>query len=518
MRFVALAVVCLAGCAVDAPAEVAVERQAMNMPFPVSTPWVGEQQEALLGTSVAACRGQFGFVGGAPGTNAVLLVTDGGASTRWLLAPNDGGVTGLAVACDAYVVTAGGAGVFYFTGLAAPTALTLAPASSISRPPSPSQPLLVGIPTQSKVLLYPPGDGGFGTPTTLVAGANDFGSVVKWNDTSGGFAVSSLQLATVYSYFLSNGLPSTPFVIPGNVGVGFGTSLAYGDVHPSSGPELIIGAPGESKVYVYTALGMRLMTIDAPGGSTTFGQALTVEPGLGAGSTLHAFWVGDPAHDRVFRFIGDAGTEFTGPSMSAFGSSLAVGEPGLIVGAPLYTETVTHQGGLFVRPASDPPLVGTVGVCSAGSQCINVNTCTVGMCVGGVFCQNPVSLGCPFACNAAGNCLPFDGGVDAGRSDAGSFDAGRFDAGSVDGGPVDAGSPDAGTPDGGVDPSRDAGAPDAGSSSDAGSSEADAGTVDGGAGPNALVFTSCGCTGTDALPLLLLSLMLSRRRSVSSRR
>ena len=138
--------------------------------------------------------------------------------------------------------------------------------------------------------------------------------------------------------------------------------------------------------------------------------------------------------------------------------------------------------------------------------------------MGGVFCQNPVPLNCPLGCNAAGTCLPVDGGIDAGVFDAGGFDAGSVDAGSVDGGHLDAGSPDAGPVDGGGEPSRDAGAPDAGSASDAGSSEADAGTIDGGTGPAALVFTSCGCAGTDALPLLLLSLVLSRRRWVSSRR
>ena len=60
MRFFALAVVSLAGCAIDPPAEVGVERQAMNMPFPQSTLWIGQQQDALLGTSVAVCRGPIG--------------------------------------------------------------------------------------------------------------------------------------------------------------------------------------------------------------------------------------------------------------------------------------------------------------------------------------------------------------------------------------------------------------------------------------------------------------------------
>ena len=514
MRLVALAVVSLAGCAVEPPDEVAVQRQAMNMPFPQNTLWIGGQQEALLGTSVAACRGPNGFVGGAPGANNVVLVSDGGAV--FLQAPNVGGVTGIAVACDAYVFTAGDAGVFYFSGLTAPTLLTGEPASSIARPPSQSQPLLVGVPAQSKVLLYAQSDAGFGTPTTLF-GQNDFGSVVKWSESSSAFAVSNLQGATVSSYLFSGGGPSIQVVIQGPVGVGFGTSLAYGDVHPSSGPELIVGAPGAAKVFIYSAQGQRLMTIDAPTGTTTFGTALTVEPGAGAG-TLHSFWVGDPAQDRVFRFIGDAGTEFTGPSSSAFGYSIAVGEPGLVVGAPLYSDTATHQGGLFVRPLTDPVLLGRIGPCNVGSACVNASACTVGTCVGGVFCQNPVPLNCPLGCNAAGTCLPVDGGIDAGVFDAGGFDAGSVDAGSVDGGHLDAGSPDAGPVDGGGEPSRDAGAPDAGSASDAGSSEADAGTIDGGTGPAALVFTSCGCAGTDALPLLLLSLVLSRRRWVSSRR
>ncbi len=523
----------------------------MIMPFPQSTLWIGQQQDALLGTSVAVCRGPMGFIAGAPGTDSVLLVTDGGATTQWLLAPNDGGVTGLAVACDAYVFTAGAGGVFYFTSLGSPNALTLAPASSISRAPSQSQPLLVGIPTQSKVLLSGTGDAGF-SPAATLTGMNDFGSVVKWSETTNAFAVSTPLAATVSSYFFMSGAASNPVLIQGPVGVGFGTSLAFGDVHPSSGVELIVSAPGANKLLIYNSQGIRLMTIDAPAGATTFGQALTVEPGAGAGS-LHAFWVSDPAQDRVFRFIGDAGTEFTGPAMSAFGSSMAVGEPGLIVGAPFYSDTAMHQGGLFVRPPSDPPLVGTVGLCNIGTACVNVGSCTVGTCVGGVFCQNPVSLNCALGCSAAGTCLFLDGGTDAGsfdagsfdagsfdagsfdagsfdagsfdagsfdagRSDAGSFDAGRFDAGSVDGGPIDAGSPDAGPGDAGGELGHDAGAPDAGSSSDAGSSEADAGTLDGGARPAALVFTSCGCTGTDALPLLLLSLVLSRRRSVSSRR
>jgi hypothetical protein len=74
----------------------------------------------------------------------------------------------------------------------------------------------------------------------------------------------------------------TPATLPAPADAdGFGTAVAIGDFDPAAGDELLVGAPGAGKVFVYSVSGSPATftlraTISAPGGAGEFGAALAL--------------------------------------------------------------------------------------------------------------------------------------------------------------------------------------------------------------------------------------------------
>ncbi len=445
--------------------------------------FVGEPG-SLLGSSLAACPGN-GFVAGAPGEGTAWL---SGAQT--MPQPIGDGL-GRTVACErlggvALMLAGGDAGVRKESAGVWFNALTPAPTLSLSRSDEPTLPLLVG--GEGTVNFFNPSSGAkIGMAPVNTAG---FGSVVLWMKERPRFLVSyeSGLLVQQYAY---NPLTKTAAVAGAftNATAGFGKALAVGDLLPTPGDEVAIGADG--KVYIYSATGAALLIL--PGTETSFGSALAVQREYGAG--IDALLVGEPTLDRVHRFVGDAGTVISSISTpgSMFGASLAV-DPvkTLAIGAPLY------QGGgaVFFESLGGLVRTGESKECVTGTSC-RTNACTVGVCVGGAFCDTSTGTGAS-VCDPGERCvfgICVASGVDAG----------------IDGGTM------IDPPDSGVFPSVDAGMRDAGSEAgnDAGSSDAgsgkDAGSDDAGVNREPLLFSTSGCSTGGALPMLLLALVMFRR-------
>lgn len=270
----------------------------------------------------------------------------------------------------------------------------------------------------------------------------------------------------------------------------FGRVVLIGDVLPDTGEEYIVATPSLGRVYVFS--GMRLVVTLR--GQPSFGASLALEPTSLGG--LHALWVGEPAQDRVYRFVGIQAEMFSAPpegQNTSFGAAIAIDQRGLVaIGAPRYGEPVLglEIGAVFEAFFDGGSTVGQAGPCDAGASCV-LPGCNTGTCVGDVFCQQtrPTGSDCEMGqrCDLINNvCVA----VDAGIADAGPVDAGTPDAGAPDAGTADAGFVDAGVPD--------AGANDAGQVADAGVDEVQ-------------VFNTCGCT-SGGLPFLFLALALSRVR------
>ena len=227
----------LAGCAVEpAPDEVRQLRQA-GATFPPFPQYVGPWAEARLGTSVAECRVP-GFVAGAPGVNATLLATDGGS---WFLDPGtsgDAGAVGVAVACDGapagvIAVTAGDEGAYVLAQNGA--RLDYRPVAALARGPSPTLPLLMGQPELGLVRAFLPTDGGSLSVFSLL-GTQGLGAALEWNETGAFFAIGNPTAGQVTTYTWIDAGAVFRSQLPGATGIGFGSALAIGDVHPSSGP------------------------------------------------------------------------------------------------------------------------------------------------------------------------------------------------------------------------------------------------------------------------------------------
>lgn len=174
---------------------------------------------------------------------------------------------------------------------------------------------------------------------------------------------------------------------------------------------------------------------------------------------MHAWWVGLPALNRIYRCLGDYCSQADTPTNSpiALGASLATSGSMLVVGAPGYVQG-SYQGAVLIVNLDDVDagLVGEEQLCGAsGTPCCTSNL-DDGVCVGRVFCYSGGSTG-----SAA--CRP-DAGTDAG-----------VDAGTME--PADAG----------VTPQP----------------------------PGAVTFEACGCTAANGgfIILALAALMLRRRVS-----
>ena len=482
-------------------------RQAL--PMPMNLPYVGPPG-SRLGSSLAPCSGS-GFVAGAPGTGTAWHSPSGA------LPQAIGSGLGRAVGClppsgggDSAMVAGGDAGMRVVVSGGWTSAYSLSPTLSISVSDVTGFPVLVG--TSSAFLLY-----NRTTGTVVNAQTGTAAHVVQWFSGSTRFAVTTSIGSMVKLYDFNTSTNGFDFVttIPNNA-LGFGRALAVGDVLPAPGEELIIGAEGAVFVYLNDGTGpvMRLSGNNASFG-TSVSSSLTQ-------FSIEGVLVGEPADDRVFQFVGDAGSVFmASPSPGeSFGASVAANGGEFAIGAPDHL-----MGSGAVYTIVQPPLVrvGEVQECTVGQPCFS-ESCLQGECLGGVFCdlaaQIPACL-MDQRCDQ-GICVSFDGGtvtrdagtginldsgvidpdLDAGRPDASvSFDAGRPDAGSI--GPGDAGM-DAGSTtdrDSGVDDRDGGGTPQ----KDAGSDQ-----VDGGSEP--MYFTTSGCSETGLLPMLALCLAMIRRR------
>ena len=474
-----------------------------------------------LGTSVAWCP-DAGYLVGMPGTGMVMATNPASGLPTFVTV--ESGV-GLAVACgtssDGGLSTfaAGDGGAFRL--LSDGGAMRL-PASSGSG---------TGLPV---VALSYDGD-------SVLLGAPPYAlgvGLVLPGDAGSGFGAAVLQIPG----FVVVGAPEegsvTVFKLDGSVstqlwgsspGSRFGASLAWGTLTPGESPRLVIGAPGERRVYVVTmsngaAVSTSMLPEAGPSPAAEFGAALAVEPlALLDAGVLHALWVGAPGNNEVDRFIaGELVQQAYGDtSAERFGAALVARPGGAAIGAPEYG---SGSGALyFVDSTLARPAV--LQSCAAGNDCpIN---CQLGECVAGVLCVAPVctlgSCGCEvgFACDEPTQqcvAIPDAGEADAGEADAGVPDAGMSDAGMSDAGVSDAGVSDAGVSDAGV---SDAGVSDAGMS-DAGMSDAgetDAGhSTDAGVAPGAVSFTVSGCNAAPTMLLGWLTVLLARRRSTARSR
>lgn len=476
------------GCGLQAAPEVRALRQPAPG-SPLDPVQIGRNGDAWLGASVAACR-EPGFVAGAPGDNSTFLFLDGGL---WfdlpLFGTFDAGAVGVAVACEGLspnlvAVSAGFSGVWTHRRSGINAVIQGAPASALARGHTSSTPLLLGTPEQGTVEFQLWSGATYATITGQgpLTAAPEFGAAMAWEPQGTAFVVGDPASDTVRLFWWNATGPSDAGIIIGPSGSRFGAALATGDVHANPGLELVVGAPGANRVFVYSdvlgqaALVMVLEWSNGSGVTGSFGRSLAVEPNPVAG-TLHALWVGDPAGDQVIRFVGDAGVPFSSGSGGAFGYSLAAQERNLIVGAPRFSGAA---GAVYTVPFDVPPFSNAVAMpCTVGAACVSPG-CVVGQCVGGVLCA------------LSGNALCADSECIDGVCSV-----------------VDAGQPDAGLPDAGK---ADGGQSDAGVKVDAGA-EVDAGTSgDAGVGGPVRFGTACGCSGAGAVPLLVLAGVLSRRR------
>jgi hypothetical protein len=538
MRATLTALLCLTGCAgVEdpvPPTPASITRQAATVTFGDGGVRVkGNGMFAHLGSTIASCPGG-GYVAGAPGDDSVWLspVQARLVTPRsFLFEVEPFPVVCLGATANVLRVLVGG-----------PTAYSLRPdgGSQISGQridafdATPGAWLAVGRAVPGNVSLFPSTAAGLTSPTfTSTPAVAGQGTSVAWNQ-GGALLVGNPQARTAGLYLpdvnADGGvLLIAPFTLanpePGLAASDFGMVVATGDVTPDFSEEHLIAAPAVGRVYIFSGIA-NVMTLR---GGASFGAALAIDPrDLGGG--LHAIWVGEPAANRVHRFVGTGGQAFDAPGAAAnnsqFGAALTVDAQGVLaVGAPKYSDGVLLElGAVFEATVDAGTLAGLAMHCNAGQGC-TLPGCTTGTCLGAVFCERTRAAGSD--CSATERCVMntcVDGGVadagstdagatDAGATDAGSTDAGSTDAGSMDGGAMDAGAPDAGPVDAGpTDGGADAGVgSDAGSFADGGATDAGGEPLDAGQEPLVYRTSSCGCSSGE-VPLLVLGLALRRRK------
>jgi hypothetical protein len=481
------------------------------MGVPAAPRLEGELPGEALGTSVAGCRFE-GFVAGGAGGSVLELVFPNGDVRRLTTPfPNDPGPVRSAVACEgdearwtAASASEGGFYAFHWDG-GQPLILSAGPslARSASRR---SHPLALGRPLLGEVELiaFDPDAGVFqsmfGQTLRLDAGAGD---AVAWSRDGSMLAVANWSQGVVLLVDPVARVPLTGGRFEGPTNKGFGSSLAFGDVHPAVGEELLVAVAGTREVIVLGKVNGQLVEVQRVGplGSVPGApRPLVVEPtSFLARGSLQAYWVGAPEADAIYRFVGDAGVKFEAAQAMDFGASLGIMGQSLLVGAPGFdTLQSPDAGAVFVLPLNTEVLpTAEAMVCKVGLVCVT-STCVPGRCLGGVACEptTNVALCSPDVCRSGVCTLP-----DAGFPDAGAVDAGERDAGEPDAGPVDGGEPDAGQGDGGA--------------TDGG--ESDAGSTDGGPG-GPVTFTACGCSsgGLASTSLLAVLLVMLLRRSQRS--
>ena len=336
----------------EAPA--AQLRQAGGIPISTGNappPELTGSGNSRLGASLGACR-VGGYVAGAPGTSELYLV---GALNNYVVLGPVGAQsesTGKSVACEydgveqkRYAFTAGNAGL-YSVKLDGGVHQWLANKSveSIDIAREMGSELAIAAPPEVAALSTQT----FTARTQNVAPVN--GTVIAWAPGGTYFALGDPDAGVVRVYggqptqdagvvFPLRATVTPPRVTPGSR---FGAAIVIGNVHPATGPELIVGAPGAKAVFVFAnAIGPGVTPLyelneDATRPAavpTEFGASVTVEP-LSA-ETLAAVWVGAPGDNSAHRFIGDAGTHsYLGDPGSRFGAAMVMDGQDLIVGAP----------------------------------------------------------------------------------------------------------------------------------------------------------------------------------------
>jgi len=487
MRFGSAAVVLMFAVACSNPSEREPVRSLAQANVRNLTPRLIGAAGSATGWSVVPCLG--GFAAGAPFESHADFFPVGFIDLHTTVQVTGGRTIGTTVACQPRgpVFLAGGSAGIYETFDAGISPFSTTAVWSIATADQPGLPLLVAEDGTNSVLLKLIDDVGTVEWSFRVFTNSSVGAYATWIPGTTRFAVGDpgAQRVRLFSYepnthvVTADGELLAPVRDPDP---NFGLALAFGDVNPASGPEVIVGAPFYGTVFVYNPAStpQLLFTLSGPGQG--FGNALAVEPG-DAGGGLRALWVGVPTLDALYRYVGDAGetTSVVMPDASVFGFALAVENAStLAIGAPLWGDGGAVFEASFTELIDGGALNGQQQECVVNQPC-SVGSCRHGRCHGGVLCVDIVPR-CSIDLCVSDECL-------LPNADAGSDDAGAVDAGAVDAGPD----------------------LDAGIVSDAG---ADAGANDGGTTvpfPDSVAFISSCSVGAFS-PLLLLVLALLRRQ------
>ncbi len=503
-----LLLTCLAGCQVPELERVDTRRDALPSLYgpPVSH----------FGASLADCPGA-GYIVGAPGISAVVSTNSSTGLPTYVSIANG---VGDAVACQrlvdgglvAFAGGDGGAFQLLRDGGAELVRQFAAPVVALDHD---GERLVIGAPPFVAL--------GDLIDLRTDAGSRFGASLLR---VPGYVLVGDPETSTVTVFSLDGGFKSR--LDPALPGSQFGAALAWGVVSFGVDEQLLVGAPGTQRVFLFSlvngvATASGAIPSSGAAGPAGFGSSIALAPlSVSNGESFNSVWVGAPEDDSVSQYVNGVEVQYVQlPELgSRFGAALSASALSAAVGSP---EFDGGSGAIFFVD-SEISRPGELRACTRGEACpIN---CRVGTCLGDAVCIEPVcsssDCGCQvgFVCNqTTQECEAFDaGGVDAGfdagTPDAGEEDAG-FDAGTLDAGEEDAGF-DAGTPDSGHE--EDAGTPDAGQADagapDAGGDDAgapDAGDTDGGVAPP-VTFTTCGCTSGPALTFFWLGALLWRRR------
>jgi hypothetical protein len=324
-----------------------------------------------LGYSVAGCHEYDGsYVYGAPGANLVAFVSvDGGEE---LFSPPFATSNGWYSLCG-FSAGVGGRGViagtqtqFFTFPIPTPTPLQV---SAMAQSDVSFGPALIASATDGK--LY---ERRSANPSSLSLWNNNFGTGLALAFMPGNatqFAVTLPSSVKVFS--LNGGMPQEVWVR--NNLASPPSSVAFGNFHPAPGPEVAVKQGTQIHIFSTDAGPTSppvMVLVFSPGGSGSpgmFGSSLATEPN-DAGDGLNALWVGSPGQDRVYRFLGDAGDVYEGPTTTAFGTAMGFSRRDrLIVGAPTHRWRWNARWGSPAAakptPASTPATPGSASAASS---------------------------------------------------------------------------------------------------------------------------------------------------------